>query len=123
MVAVIRLIPRVCDETGVKDIEKCKELLNYCNPNDNQDVCHLKIIGKAIANPENITDIKAGLGHLYHGGESGLGDIHDFVASRAHEVYEGTAEWYAIYGDHPVIHAAGESVGIIGHVVSWLIGG
>lgn len=111
---IIRLIPRVCD--GLTDKSKCKELLTYCNENDSTELCNVKLVTRAIINPDNFTDV----GHMgkavYKVGASSIDDIqHSFINNMA-TIEIKSSIWY----DHattPVVKIAAHGIEAVGFVV------
>lgn len=121
---IIRIQPRVCD--GLIDREKCKVILQYCNPNDTHETCTVKMLTHATFNGENLTDFANLSESAYNLGTSTI----DFFRSTAYHVYDGvttgTTIWYNNVEGTPakiVIGGTKIALEIIGMGVSSLLGG
>jgi hypothetical protein len=125
---IIRLIPRACD--GLTDKSKCKELLEYCNPNDSTDMCTVKMLGHAITNPENLNDAANAAVHAtkgaFHAGASTIDYVNQSAIDYAQNIADRTAEWHSHVSGVPAkVVVEGVRIGfeVIGMGISALIGG
>lgn len=80
---IVRLIPRLCD--GLTDPDKCKVLLDYCDPSDSKTTCTVKLIAA----------------HATHGGDYGWAwrDAADSLESVRTELNETIASIPGSIGD------------------------
>lgn len=123
---LIRLIPRVCDESHLTDPERCKELLTYCNANNSQELCTVKLLTHAIANPANFTDASHVAKAAFNAGASTIDIVNSHATQTIQTIAEQTATWHSAIHGIPataVVETANYALQTVGIIISILGGG